>query len=53
MSKIFNEKIETMSREDMEKLQLERLQNMVDYCIKNVPFYTKNLLRQELHQVLR
>lgn len=43
MPYIFNEKIETMSREKMEKLQLERLQNMVDYCLENVPFYTKKL----------
>lgn len=40
---IYNKKYETMSREDLSKLQLERLQQMVDYCIKNVPFYQKKL----------
>jgi len=36
---IFNKEIECMSRDNMEKLQLERLQNIVRYCYEKVPFY--------------
>lgn len=32
-----------MNRKDLEALQLERLKWTVDYCYKNVPFYTKKL----------
>lgn len=32
-----------MNRKDLEALQLERLKWTVDYCYKNVPFYTKRL----------
>ena len=39
---IFNPEIECMSREDMKKLQLERLQKVVKYAYDNVEFY-KNL----------
>ncbi|MCR4614661.1 MAG: phenylacetate--CoA ligase [Clostridiales bacterium] len=39
----FQKEIETMNRKDMEALQLERLKWTVDYCYKNVPFYTKRL----------
>lgn len=34
---------EKLSRTEMEKLQLERLQKIVDYCYKNVPFYHEKL----------
>lgn len=44
MKKIYNVEIETMKREDLSKLQLQRLQNMVDYCIERVPFYKEKLL---------
>ena len=38
-SMIYNEKYETMSREDMSALQLERLQHIVKYAYENVEFY--------------
>lgn len=37
----YNEKIETMSRADLEKLQLERLQHIVKYAYEKVDFYRK------------
>lgn len=40
---IFNQAIETMPREELSCLQLQRLQNMVDYCYTEVPFYHKKL----------
>ena len=39
----FQKDIETMPRKKIEELQLERLKYIVDYCIKNVPFYAKRL----------
>lgn len=39
----FQKDIETMGRKEMDELQLERLKYTVDYCYKNVPFYTKKL----------
>ncbi len=39
----FQKDIETMPRVELEKLQLERLQKMVDYCINNVKFYNEKL----------
>lgn len=39
----YDEKTETLSREEMSALQLERLRAMVDYCIEKVPFYTEKL----------
>ena len=39
----FQKEIETMNRKELETLQLERLKWTVDYCYKNVPFYTKKL----------
>lgn len=39
----FQKEIETMNRKELEVLQLERLKWTVDYCYKNVPFYTKKL----------
>src|SRR5690554_5459368 len=43
MSLFYQKEIETMPRKELESLQLERLKKLVDYCIKNVPFYTKIL----------
>ncbi len=42
---IFNKDIECMNRADMDKLQLERLKKMVDYCINNVKFYNERLTK--------
>lgn len=39
----FQKDAETMSRKDIEALQLAKLKSMVDYCYRNVPFYTKKL----------
>lgn len=39
----FQQEIETMPRSRLEELQLERLKWSVDFCIRNVPFYTKRL----------
>lgn len=36
-------RIEIENRNEIEKLQLIRLKKMVDYCIKNVPFYHNRL----------
>lgn len=40
---IYRADMETLPREDLNKLQLERLQAMVDYCLQNSPFYQKKL----------
>lgn len=39
----WNEQIETMDRADLERLQLERFKNLVEYCYHRVPFYKKRL----------
>lgn len=39
----FQKDVETMKRKDIEALQLEKLRHMVDYCYRNVLFYTKKL----------
>ena len=39
----FQKDIETMPRSELERLQLERLRRIVDYCRANVPFYAKRL----------
>ncbi len=39
----FQKEIETMPHAEIEKLQLERLRRLVDYCYSNVPFYNKRL----------
>ena len=39
----FQKDKETMSREQIEALQLERLKWLVDYCSKNIPFYHERL----------
>jgi len=38
---MWNEEIESKSREEMKKLQLERLQAVVKYAYENVPYYKK------------
>jgi len=44
----FQKEIETMPREKLEQLQLERLKFTVDYCIKNVEFYQKRLAQAKV-----
>lgn len=39
----WQEELETMDRADLERLQLERLKKLVDYCYNRVPFYKKRL----------
>ncbi len=39
----WQEHIETMDRADIERLQLEKLKKLVDYCYTRVPFYKKRL----------
>lgn len=39
----FQKDIETMSRKELDALQLERLKWIVDYSIRNVPFYAERL----------
>lgn len=39
----FQKEIETMSRKQIEEIQLERLKYTVDYCYTHVPFYKKKL----------
>ncbi len=39
----WHEEIETMDRADLERLQLKKLKNLVDYCYNRVPFYKKRL----------
>lgn len=39
----WQEEIETMDRADLERLQLKRLQNIVEYVYNRVPFYKKRL----------
>lgn len=39
----FQKDIETMSRQEIESIQLERLKHQVQYCMDNVPFYHKRL----------
>lgn len=41
----FQKDIETMSRKNLDELQLKRLKWMVDYCYNNIPFYNKQLKR--------
>ncbi len=40
---MFQKEIETMPREQIEALQLERLKYIVKYCYDNIPLYTKRL----------
>ena len=39
----FQKDVETMSRAQIEEIQLERLKYTVKYCYDNVPFYKKKL----------
>ncbi len=39
----FQKDIETLPRQEIEKIQLERLKHQVQYCMDNVPFYHKRL----------
>lgn len=39
----FQKEIETMSRKQIEEIQLERLKYTVEYCYTHVPFYKKKL----------
>ena len=39
----FQKDVETMSRAQLEEIQLERLKYTVQYCYDNVPFYKKKL----------
>jgi phenylacetate-CoA ligase len=39
--KYWNEKIETMPREEIKKLQLQKLKELVKYCYNNSAFYKK------------
>lgn len=39
----FQKDIQTMSRDEIERIQLERLKKLVKYCYDNVPFYHKRL----------
>ncbi|MBE6612662.1 MAG: phenylacetate--CoA ligase [Ruminococcaceae bacterium] len=39
----WQQEIETMDRADLERLQLKKLKNLVDYCYNRVPFYKKRL----------
>lgn len=39
----FQKDIECLDRKKIEEIQLERLKWTVDYCYRNVPFYTKKL----------
>ena len=43
VSHIFNPEMETMSRKQMELLQLERLKETVRRCYENVPFHRQNM----------
>ena len=40
---IWNKEAETMPRKDLEKLQLQRLQQTVELCYSKVPFYKKSM----------
>ena len=39
----FQKDIETMSRAEIEEIQLQKLKKLVKYCMDNVPFYNKRL----------
>ncbi|MBD5142739.1 MAG: phenylacetate--CoA ligase [Ruminococcus sp.] len=41
----FQKGIETMSRQEIQRLQLERLKHQVQYCMDNVEFYHKRLTK--------
>ena len=39
----FQKELETMSRAQIEEIQLKKLKHLVKYCMDNVPFYNKRL----------
>ncbi|MBQ4465133.1 MAG: phenylacetate--CoA ligase [Oscillospiraceae bacterium] len=41
----FQKDIETMSRQEIEELQLKKLKHQVQYCMDNVPFYHERLTK--------
>lgn len=41
----FQKEIETMPREKIEELQLQRLKWLVKYCMDNIPFYNERLTK--------
>jgi phenylacetate-CoA ligase len=43
MTIYWNEKAETMPRDELEKLQGEKLKKLVKYCFDNIDFYNKKL----------
>lgn len=45
----FQKDIETMSRKEIEELQLKKLKKMVSYCYNNVPFYNKKLSEAKVY----
>lgn len=49
VSHIFNPEIETMSREKMELLQLERLKETVRRCYASVPFHKEKMDQEGVH----
>lgn len=49
---IWNKKIETMERKEMETLQLKKLQELTAYVYDKVPFTSGNLIRQGLNLLI-
>jgi len=45
---IWNEQAETMPREALNELQLQRIQNIVKYAYEHVPFYKKTFDREHI-----
>lgn len=45
---IYNRRYETLSREDIDQLQLERLQSTMKSTFKNVPFYQNEMKKRDL-----
>ena len=41
----FQKDIETMSRQEIEEIQLRKLKHQVQYCMDNVPFYPERLTK--------
>ena len=46
---IWDEEIECMSKEDMEELQLKRLQEVVTTAYNKVPYYHKRYSEEEVY----
>ena len=45
----WNEKIETMSREDLEELQLKKLQSTVKKAFDKIPYYHKKYSEMDVY----